>query len=226
MIARANPHPALHPFIVSCLGDPSASIRRAAVEALARQPTVDVAGTLESLLRDADADVRRSVVTILGGLRSSRVRQLLINQAGADPETLGEVIRALGKLGDTTNIPFLTGLFEQLGTDLKLGIVEALRDINDPATEPFLSKQLGNADPTIRRAVVLALGGSPSPNALTQLATAARDPDATVRSAVAGVLGRLEGPQARDTLTRLAHVQSRAVAVLARQALEKLPPSD
>jgi HEAT repeat protein len=226
IIARANPHPALHPFILSCLADPSASTRRAAVEALARQPTVDVAGTIEPLLRDADADVRRSVVSILGGLRSSRVRQLLITQAGTDPETLGDVIRALGKLGDTTNIPFLVGLFEQLGIDFKLGIVEALRDINDPATEPFLSKQLGNADPAIRRAVVLALGGNPSPTALTQLATAARDPDPTVRSAVAGVLGRLESPQARDTLTRLAHDQSRAVAALARQALEKILASD
>jgi HEAT repeat protein len=225
-IARANPHPALHPFIVSSLGDPSASVRRAAVEALARQPTVDVVGTLEPLLRDPDVDVRRSVVTILGGLRSRRVRQLLVTQAEADPETLGEVVRAIGKLGDTTNIPFLAGLFDREGTDLKLGVIEALRDINDPATEPFLSKQLGNSDPTIRRAVVLALGTSRSPNALTQLAAVARDPDPTVRSAVAAVLGGVEGPQAQDALTRLAHDQSRTVAALARQALEKLAPSD
>ena len=202
-VARANPHAKLVPFVVTCLGDPSAAVRRSAVEALARQPTVDVVGTLEPLLRDSDADVRRAVVTILGGLRSRRVRQLLRHQVESDPETLPEVVRALGKLGDTTNIPFLSALFEREGTAIKLATIDAMRDINDLATEPFLAKQLGNVDPTIRRAVVSALGASKSSNALTQLAAVARDPDPTVRSAVAEILGGLESPQAQDALTRL-----------------------
>jgi HEAT repeat protein len=224
-IARANPHSELVPFIVICLGDPSAAVRRSAVEALARQTAVDVVGTLEPLLRDSDADVRRAVVTILGGLRSRRVRQLLRHQAEADPETLLEVVRALGKLGDTTNIPFLSALFEREGAAIKLATIDALRDMNDLATEPFLAKQLGNADPTIRRAVVSALGASRSSNALTQLAAVARDPDPTVRSAVAEILGGHESPQAQDALTRLVHDQSRAVAALARQGLEKITSS-
>jgi HEAT repeat protein len=225
-IARANPHPGYVPTIVSSLGDPSAAVRRSAVEALARQPTVDVVGTLEPLLRDSDPDVRRSAVTILGGLRSRRVRQLLRNQAETDPETLLEVVRALGKQGDTTNISFLSGLFEREGIPVKVATIEALRDINDPATEPFLAKQLGNADPIIRRAVVSALGASRSSNALTQLAAVARDPDPTVRSAVAEILGGLDSPQAQDALTRLAHDQSRTVAALARQGLEKITISE
>jgi HEAT repeat protein len=225
-IARANPHPELVPFIMSCLGDTSAVIRRSAVEALARQPTVDVVGTLEPLLSDSDADVRRAVVTILGGLRSGRVRQLLRHQADTDPDTLLEVVRALGKLGDTSNIPFLSALFERDGTAIKLATIDALRDMNDLATEPFLAKQLGNADPTIRRAVVSALGASRSANALTQLAAVARDPDPTVRSAVAEILGGLESPRAQDALTRLVHDQSRSVAALARQGLEKITPSE
>jgi len=225
-IARANPHPGFVAFVVSSLRDPAAAVRRSAVEALARQPTVDVVGTLEPLLRDPDPDVRRSVVTTLGGLRNRRVRQLLRNQAEADPETLLEVVRALGKLGDTTSVPFLSALFEREGIAVKLATIEALKDMNDPATEPFLAKQLGNADPTIRRAVVAALGTSRSSNAMTQLAAVARDPDPTVRSAVAEILGGVESPQAQDTLTRLAHDQSRTVAALARQGLEKITPSE
>jgi len=42
---------------------------------------------------------------------------------------------------------------------------------------------------------------------------------------VAEILGRHESPQAQDALTRLAHDQSRTVAALARQALEKITPS-
>ncbi|HLK91808.1 MAG TPA: HEAT repeat domain-containing protein [Polyangia bacterium] len=225
-IARANPHPGFVPFVVNALGDPAPAVRRSAVEALARQPTVDVVGTLEPLLRDPDPDVRRSAVTVLGGLRSRRVRQLLRNQAETDPDTLLEVVRALGKLGDTTNIPFLGALFEREGMAVKLATIEALRDMNDPATEPFLAKQLGNGDPNIRRAVVAALGASRSSNALTQLAAVARDPDPTVRSAVAEIMGGHESPQAQDALTRLAHDQSRTVAALARQGLEKITTSE
>jgi HEAT repeat protein len=225
-IARANPHPALHPFIVASLGDGSALVRKAAVEALARQPTVDLVGALEPLLSDPEPDVRRSVVTILGGLRSGRVRQLLTTQADTDPDTLIEVVRALGQRGDTTTIPLLTATFERAGTDVKLAVILALRDIHDPATDPFLAKQLGHGDPTIRRAVVTALGASRSPNILVQIAAVARDPDQTVRSAVAEILGCVASPQAQDALTRLAHDPNRTVAAIARQGLEKLRPSD
>jgi HEAT repeat protein len=221
-IGRANPHPALHPFIVRCLSDGSPSVRRAAVEALARQPTVDVVGTVEPLLRDPDADVRRAVVNVLGGLRSRRVRQLLTQQAETDPETLVEVVHALGKLSDTTVIPFLAAIFDREGPATKLAIVQALAEIDDPATEPFFVRQLGNPEPTVRRAVVLALAKTRSPNAARQLAPVARDAVEGVRAAVAEALGNLGDPQAHDALTRLAHDTSRAVAALARQALERI----
>jgi HEAT repeat protein len=221
-IARANPHAAYHTFILACLGDGSPAVRRAAVEALARQPTVDVVGTVEPLLRDPDADVRRSVVSILGGLRSKRVRELLINQVEIDPETLVDSVQALGKLSDITVIPFLTAIFEREGPAAKLAVIEALKGFHGPATEPFLARQLGSPDPTLRRAVVLALGAARSPSAMRQLVPVARDTDENVRSAVAAVLGSLGSPQTQDALTRLAHDPSRPVAALARQALEKL----
>ena len=86
-IVCANPHVAHLDFILACLSDPSAAVRRAAAEALARQPTVDVVGTIEPLLRDPDVDVRRSIVKILGDFGARRVRQLLASQAEADAET-------------------------------------------------------------------------------------------------------------------------------------------
>jgi len=221
-IVCANPHVAHLDFILACLSDPSAVVRRAAAEALARQPTVDVVGTIEPLLRDPDVDVRRSVVRILGGLRSRRVRQLLTGQAETDPEALVDTVQALGKLSDTTVIPFLTAIFEREGLPVKLAIVEAMKEMRDPATEPFLAQQLGNAEPALRRAAVFALGANRSPNAIRQLTPVARDPDETVRSAVAAVLGGSGNAQANDALTRLAHDPSRSIAALARQALEKL----
>jgi len=224
-VARANPHRSYHPFILACLSDAAAPVRRAAVEALARQPTVDVVGTLEPLLRDPDPDVRRGVVTHLGGFRSRRVKQLLTNQAETDPETVVDAVQALGKLGEATVVPFLLTLFDRDGTAAaKLAIIEVLQEIRDPATEPFLARQLGNPDPALRRAAVLALGATRSPNAVRQLTQVARDADESVRSAVAAVLAGSADAQAIDALTRLAHDPSRAVAALARQALDKLGP--
>jgi HEAT repeat protein len=224
-IARGNPHVAYLDFILACLADPVPAVRRAAVEAVARQRTVDLVGILEPLLQDPDPEVRRSVVTILGGLRSRRVRQHLINQAETDAATLVDAVQALGKLSDTTVVPFLTAIFEREGDEVKLAVIEALKEIRDPAAETFLARQLGSPDPALRRAVVLALGATRTPNAIRQLTSVARDPDEAVRAAVVGVLGGSANPQAQDALTRLAHDPSRAVASMARQALEKLGQS-
>lgn len=221
-IARANPHRSYHPFIVGCLSDDSPPMRRAAVEALARQPTIDVVGTLEPLLRDPDPDVRRSVVSILGGFRSRRVKQLLTNQAETDAETVVDAIQALARLGEATVVSFLAALFDREGTAARLAIIDVFREIRDPATEPFLARQLGDPDPALRRAVVLALGAIQSPNAVRQLVAVARDPDDAVRAAVVAVLGSSNNAQAQDALTRLAHDQNRSIAALARQALDKL----
>jgi len=224
-VVRANPHPSHLLFVVSCLTDESAAVRRAAVEAIAKQPTVDVAGTLEPLLHDPDVDVRRAVIAILGGFRSKRVKQRLTSQAENDTDTLVESVRALGKLADATTIPFLTAIFERASQPARLAIVEALREIGDPAVEPFLARQLGSTDPALRRSTVLAMGALKSPNAIRQLAPVARDADEAVRSAVAEVLGSLGSPQAQDALTRLAHDASRSVAAQARQALERMGQS-
>jgi len=221
-IVCANPHVAHLDFILGCLNDAQAAVRRAAAEALARQPTVDVVGTIEPLLRDPEVEVRRSVVRILGGLRSRRVRQLLANQAETDLETLVDSVQALGKLGDTTVVPLLSAIFEREGPAVKLAVIEAFKDMHDPAAEPFLARQLGNSDPGLRRAAVLALGATRSPNAIRQLTPVARDPDESVRSAVAAVLGAIGNGQANDALTRLAHDPSRSIAAIARQALDKL----
>jgi HEAT repeat protein len=136
-------------------------------------------------------------------------------------------VQALGRLGEATVVPFLLALFDRegTGTPSKLAIVEVLGEIRDPATEPFLARQLGNPDPAFRRAAVLALGAMRSPNALRQLTPVARDPDESVRAAVVAVLGGTGNAQAVDALTRLAHDPSRPIAALARQALEKLGPT-
>jgi HEAT repeat protein len=104
----------------------------------------------------------------------------------------------------------------------KIAIVEAISALKDPAVEPFLARQLGSSDQSLRRVAVLALGRLRSPTAFRQLTAAARDPDESVRAAVAETLGPDDGAASRDVLGRLSIDPSRKVAMLARQALERL----
>jgi HEAT repeat protein len=225
-IMRANPHPSQQAFIRTCLSDRVPTIRRAAAEAFARQAGVDAPAALEPLLADPAAEVRSAVIEILGGVRSARTRQLLLRQLERDPETRPQSVRALGSLGDTTVIPFLINLFDSERSDSRIAIVEAVSALKDPAIEPFLARQLGSPDQTLRRAAVLALGRLRSTTAIRQLATAARDADESVRAAVAEALSHDAGPNGQDVLARLSVDTSRKVAMLARQALERLSHSE
>ncbi len=225
-IMRANPHPGQQQFIRGCLSDPSPAVRRAAAEAFARQPGADAAAALEPLLADRSRDVRSAVVEILGGLRSARARTLLLEQLKRDAETRLQSVRALCSLGDTTVIPSLIGVFAGESSEGKIAIVEAISGLKDPAVDPFLARQLGSADQALRRAAVLALGRLRSPTAIRQLTAAARDEDESVRAAVAEALVSDDSSASRDVLGRLSIDPSRKVAMLARQALERLAHSE
>jgi HEAT repeat protein len=112
-IMQCNPHEDQRTFIVACLTDESSDVRRAAIEALGRQPGPYVVDALETCLGDGDPHVRRAAVAVLGSVRSARVRDILLDHVERDREAL----RALGDRGDTTAIPFLFEAFERESAD-------------------------------------------------------------------------------------------------------------
>ena len=144
-IARANPHVAYLDYILACLSDSAPTVRRAAVEAVARQRTVDLVGILEPLLRDPDAEVRRSVVSILGGLRSRRV-QAAPDHPGRDRRRdAGRRGAGAGQAERHHRGPVPDDESSSAkGPAAKLAVIEALKEIRDPAAETFLARQLGS----------------------------------------------------------------------------------
>ncbi|MBD1881421.1 HEAT repeat domain-containing protein [Coleofasciculus sp. FACHB-T130] len=107
-----------------------------------------VAQSLLGLLNnhlELDSLVRLSIVGALGALKATfavdSLRDLL--ETEKEPNTRGQIIQALGKIGDKKVASSLLDMFLDTTTDLKIKseIAQALKDLNDPSlTNPILEK--------------------------------------------------------------------------------------
>jgi HEAT repeat protein len=214
-IMQANPHPLQRGLVEASLADPSAEVRQAAVLALAAQRAADVAESLEAMLADVSPMVRRSVVAALVERPSERTRRLLMERLERDGDLRGEIITALGRIGDPRAVPRIVSVFRSCSPADQISAVDALGLIDSPSAQPFLCRQLGNRDPRVRRHAVRALVHIGSPTVLRRVALAARDANPRVRLALSKALASCPHPTARRTLERLSVDPDAAVATAA-----------
>ena len=223
-IARTSPDARQRSFIGACVDHEDADVRSAAVRALAAQPGHDIIDVLGPLLGDRDLGVRTQVLAALGSSHDRRARQLLLQEIENDPDALGQVVRALGRLGDgdATLAPHLIEMYARAKPFVRLAIIETLADLKEVCAEPMLVGLLGDGDPNIRRAAVRALGQYATKTAVRRVLAATRDPESDVRVAVIEVLSRVDGPSARAALERLCLDADPRVATAARRYLDEL----
>jgi len=214
-IMRANPHSLQRGFLETCLADPNPEIRQAAVMALAAQRNADVNDPLEPMLSDAAPVVRRTAVAALTDRPNERTRRLLMERIERDTELRGDIIAALGRIGDPRAVPRIVSVFRACTPAEQISAVDALGIIDSPTVEPFLFRQLGHADPRVRRHAVRALVHIGSATALRRVVLAARDSNARVRLALSKALASCPHPTARQTLERLSVDPDAAVAAAA-----------
>jgi HEAT repeat protein len=218
-VARANPHPRQMAFVRTCLSDPNADVRVAAVQAIAVQSAYDISKPLEALLVDPSIDVRRAVVRVLARTRRPRVAMLLLAHLERDSATRAETIAALAELGDASIAPHLVEVFERESEDVRLTIIDVLTELREPIVEPMLVRLLADASPTIRRAAARATARFGTEAAMRHLFVATRDQDQSVRAEVAELLP-LEHPGAIAALERLCMDSVEEIASIARRRLE------
>jgi HEAT repeat protein len=219
-IMEENPHALQRLFIEASLRHADAKVRRAAVAALARQPSLELVDALAPLLSDESFDVRREVVIVLGTSRSRKARQLLLDQIARDPSTRAFAVRSLGDLGDATVVPLLIAMFEREPAMGRLAIIEALAELKQHAAEPLLVRVLGDPDPEVRRTAVLALGRFATTVSLRHAVVAARDPEWQVRAAVVDLLSPEGDAAAVAALERLCLDPHPFVASLAKRRVD------
>jgi HEAT repeat protein len=218
-IMQANPHPLQRGFLEASLRDPRAEIRKAAIASLAAQRTADLAGVLEPMLADPSVAVRRSALAALADCPIERMRQLLLRVLDQDPEIRGDVIRALGRLGDDRVIPKMIGIFGACDLAQQAHAIDALGATESPSVEPFLARQLGHRDPRVRRHAVRALARLGTSSALRRVGVALRDENAGVRLTVAKAMASCPHPIARGALERLCLDPEESVGAWARSQL-------
>ncbi len=154
-----------------------------------------------SLLRDADADVRASALTVVGSFGDPRVTPALLPLLKDDDWWIRiNTAEILGRFGDPGAVP---ALLESLkDPEVCWAAVEALGHIGDARALPALAQLLKNAQPEIRIEVLLALRHFQHPKVLEALQQVARtDPDRGVRTRALEIAedlvrqrqGRLEG---------------------------------
>jgi HEAT repeat protein len=218
-IMQANPHPLQRSFLEASLLDPREEIRTTAIASLAAQRVSELGSVLEPMLADPSLTVRRSALAMLAENPVERMRQVLLRVLERDPEMRGDIIRALGRVGDDRVIPRVIGIFSTCDAAQQAYAVDALGGIESPSVEPFIARQLGHRNPRVRRHAVRALARLGTSSALRRLGAALRDEDPRVRLTIAKAMASCPHPIARGTLERLCLDPEQNVATLARAQL-------
>jgi HEAT repeat protein len=190
-------------LIRSLSADDNAGSRNSAIEALVHIGSAAVDGLIVSL--DApDADVRKSIVDILGDIRDPRAVPALIEALVKDPDENIRVAsaEALGKIKDRRAVsPLLDCLMRDNQGWLGYAAAEALGEIgDDQALEPLIAA-LGRG--SLRESVLESIGKIGNVNTLIPLIAGISDPLRIVREVATVALTAIYRKSSHDDRERM-----------------------
>jgi HEAT repeat protein len=215
--------------LAKALRDTSDEVRIAAASALSAEgvdPSVAVAG-LHAVLHDsAHADVRRSIVLIIGNLDRKRAELLMpsLREAIGDPDASvrATAVQAIGVIGSSkSEIAVVVGLARDESPNVRQAVLSSLTDLHADASVvlPIACDGLADNDPSVRMAAASALAalGPRASIAVPELVQALKDKD---RAVVANVIQAIAaiGPKAKAAIPELTRLSRTEPANLARSA--------
>jgi len=145
--------------LLDALGDAeNAGRRNSATEALVRIGEASIPAVVQRLLRRPGADIRLSLVNLLGDLRTREGFEALCETLGDESDTnvASSIIASLGKFRDAGAIPMLVRVLERNDTWLKFHAVEALGEIGDRTALPGILPLY--QEKSLRKPVLEAVG--------------------------------------------------------------------
>lgn len=186
--------PGLGERVAPWLGDSDARVRRAAADALSREPYAPSVAALGRVLGDPDATVRAAAA------------------------------RALGRSGQAAAVAPLLGRLDDNEAEVREAVTLALARLGDPSAVVPLVGKIQDSRPNVRRSVAIALGALGDARASSALALALRDNDELVRMAALSALGRIHADDAVVTIVSLLDEERRPeVREAALAALAQIP---
>ncbi|GEM_PF-792681 len=144
--------------LVPLLGSERIEVRNLAAAILTRFGK-EISHVLVETINDANEDVRKFAVDILGQIKDEKSVSVLCYLAENDivDNVVISAMEALGKIGSRQALPTLYRMFEQR-PEFRAEVAESLGLIGDPESAAFLEKHLSLNDPTIAFGIIDALG--------------------------------------------------------------------
>ncbi len=215
--------------ICDYLGDESTGVRNAACEALVnigRRFPESLHNIIIPMASDGQADVRTTVISVLGRLGGSQIDSILM--MGIKDEA-PQVRRTAVRYLNAGNVEHRQALFLALNdeeSDVRRQAAEALG--NSSATESLqaLALALGDDDIWVRSAAVRALGRIQCPLSLEYLRRGLRDPVGMVVITTLDVLSEIDSKGVKNALIDALSHPDDEVVVAALQHLSRLNETD
>ncbi len=230
-----------NPLVAPLLSDPSASVRAAAMLALARGGQRVNFTPLADMLADNDPEIRANAYLVLGELGNESAIPLIRESLGRGMKLVNPLrvrlvdlaaAEALVKLGDEKEVePIRAALFappEQ--GELTIVACDSVRRLKDEVARPMLER-IVSARGSVQRSAEIrlaacralhALGSSGAPLAVAR--EYANHPDARIRAQSTVLLGEIGSPEARELLSGLLHDADPTVQVAAAGGLDPEGP--
>jgi HEAT repeat protein/beta-lactamase regulating signal transducer with metallopeptidase domain len=156
--------------------------------------------TVEALigaLRDADADVRQSVVHTLSRMRDPRIVDALIPLLNdSDADVRQQVVEVLGRSREPRAIAAVAKAVNDSSADVRQEVVHVLGQARNPEWIPSLMSALEDPAADVREQAAHALGQLRGPGAVAPLMNALKDSSADVREQAAHALGQIRDRRA------------------------------
>ena len=185
----------------AALGDPTPSVRRAAVESVAVTRDAQASATLRDLFaRESDVEVQRSILRSLGAVKDQAAAELVAS-AFRQPELLTDAAAAAEQIAGPTLIKMLADLAESsTAPEILAPALGALGRLKAGASTA--ARHAGHPDPKVALAAVTALGQIGGDTAVGALCAALDDKRLEIRKAALASLGTLAARSALPSLLR------------------------
>lgn len=156
-------------------------VLRLAIEAIEGIDSTRLAPLLGKLLTHPNKVVRAAATQAFSRVARRSERTLLIGALSKerDPETRAAMVRALGHLSDSSDLPDLIPFLDDPEGEVVAQALEALSEVGDLAAAPILEERAGHAGPLVRshaRAGLVGMGRLEILDELARALAGAEDP--------------------------------------------------
>jgi len=157
-LLRKSDEPIIRGLIDSLHDPENAGKRNSATEALIRIGDRAIPFLIFELSREADIDVRLSLVNLLGDLRNAEGFGALVGLIGTETDVniVSSSIASLGKYRDDRALPTLLGALQRDDLWIKFHVVEALGEVGDRRALPAILALY--SEKSLRKPVLEAVG--------------------------------------------------------------------